>query len=412
MFIMVTGVNASGDFEQVLDLYENKEFYRFERSTSSFKGEEWQNLYLSALLYGLKGKFKHSNTAIDSLLTSGRTLLADSLEKTLLEIKITNSVNLCDYKTAAKTSELLLKDFSGIMEKKEKDDVVNSLKIWDAASLLPVETATIEKDVKIPAERDLAGLLNVPVKINGITEDFVFDTGANFSVITKTYARKMKVKMLKGNIEVGAITGKKVISELAYAELLMIGGIEFHNVLFLVLPDDALSFAGGMYVINGIIGLPVIKAMKELHIRDNEIFVPSVPVAKDLNNLLIDGFISVIEVVIGNDSLAFTFDTGAKTTHMNRSYYLAHKEEIEKKYEPEEIELGGAGGTVKIKGFRIDEINFSVGSSGAQIKDIRLLAENIKDKEDLYYGNLGQDYMSQFSEMILNFESMYIDFRK
>ncbi|NOS85447.1 MAG: hypothetical protein HOP31_09940, partial [Ignavibacteria bacterium] len=94
------------------------------------------------------------------------------------------------------------------------------------------------------------------------------------------------------------------------------------------------------------------------------------------------------------------------------SYYLRNKAKIESKYEAEEIEFGGAGGTVKVKGFRIEDLLLKIGNSKLKLSDVRVIAENIKDHDKGYFGNLGQDYMGEFSEMILNFEDMYVDFKK
>ena len=292
------------------------------------------------------------------------------------------------------------------------DDIKNSLIIWKAAGDLGAQIAEISGDSKINIKKDLAGLINIPVKCNGHTEDFIFDTGANFSVVSESYAKKLKMIMIGGGFEVGSVTGKKITSRLAYAELLEIGNIKISNVLFLVMPDESLSFAGGLYVINGIIVLPVIQEMKELHIRKSEIFIPAKRNPAINSNLLVDGFIPVIEVINNNDSLAFTFDTGAKTTLLYSSYYRLNKSVIDKKYEPEEIEFGGAGGTIKVKGFVLNDLIFQIGTSRLKLDDVKLVSERIKDHDKSFYGNLGQDYMGEFSEMVLNFEHMYVDFKK
>ena len=323
-----------------------------------------------------------------------------------------NSVNMFNYKDALYCSQTVLDNYVTLLDSAELVDMKNSLIIWKAAEDLKVQTIEVTGDSKINSQRDMAGLINIPVKCGGVEEDFIFDTGANFSVMSDTYAKKMNLKMLTGKFKVGSVTGKEIDSQLGYAELFEIGNMKIKNVLFLVMPDESLSFAGGMYVINGIIGLPVIKEMKEIHIKEKEIFVPKQKTPGNLGNLLIDGFITVIEVIEGNDSLAFTFDTGAKKSLLYSSYYERYKDEIEKKYTVEEIEFGGAGGTIKVKGFNLENKSFRVGTSNLIIDKISLIADNIKDHDKSFFGNLGQDYMGEFSEMILNFEDMYVDFRK
>jgi len=63
-----------------------------------------------------------------------------------------------------------------------------------------------------------------------------------------------------------------------------------------------------------------------------------------------------------------------------------------------------------LKDFILDDVILSVGNTKANINKVRLIAEEIKDKDDYFYGNLGQDLINQFDEMVINLESMYIEF--
>lgn len=405
-------LSASNDLIVLLELLENKDLFRFSENYDNTGLNDWERTYINALILNLRHKNFESNRTISEVLEKYGNELHDSLKMQLYETRMKNSVNLFDYKDALYCTEYVLQNYATLLDSAEDEDMKNSMIIWKAAENIQKQSIEITGDSKIPLKKDLAGLINIPVKCGGVNEDFIFDTGANFSVVNETYAKKMKLRMLEVKIEVGSVTGKKIKSKLACAELLEIGSMKLHNVLFLVLPDESLSFAGGLYVINGIIGLPVIKEMKEIHIRKEEIFIPKEKTPGTLSNMLIDGFIPSIEVIDGNDSLAFTFDTGAKATMLYSSYYRRNKAKIESKYEIEEIEFGGAGGTIKVKGFRLDNVVLKIGNSKLKLDDVRVIAENIKDHDKGYFGNLGQDYMGEFSEMILNFEDMYVDFKK
>lgn len=413
LFFMAFRIFSQDDFESLLKLHQNKDLFSFISISekNNLNLNDWQKKYVQALSLNLKNKNNESNELIKEILSDNSATTADSLKKMLYEVRLKNSVHLSDYSDAFYCSVFITDNFRSLLDSNELFDLENSQKIWKAAQLPDKQKALITGDSKIPISRDLAGLVNISVSCGGEDEDFIFDTGANFSVVNRSTAVKMKLKILEGTIEVGAITGKKITSQLAVAEKLIIGDITFYNVVFLVMPDEALSFAGGLYTIKGVIGLPVIKAMKEVHIRKNEIFIPVKPASVNFSNLLIDGFVMVINIVNKGDSLAFTFDTGAKKTILYSSFYQKYKKDIDSKYELKEIELGGAGGTVKVKGFKIDDIAFNIGSSKLKLEDISLVSENIKDHDKGYFGNLGQDYMGEFSEMIMNFEDMYVDFK-
>lgn len=399
-------------FYIILDLHENKDFFRFSENFNNSGLEEWEKLYINALILNLRHKNEESNQTINALIEKYGNDIHDSLKMQLYETRMKNSVNLFDYKDALFCTEYVLLNYASLLDSAENEDMKNSMIIWKAAENIQKQNLEITGDSRIPFKKDMAGLINIPVKCSEVEEDFIFDTGANFSVVNETYAKKMKMTLLEGKIDVGSVTGKKIRSRLAFAELLEIGSMRLHNVIFLVMPDESLSFAGGLYVINGIIGLPVIKEMKEVHIRSEELFIPQTKTPGSLANMLIDGFIPAIEVIDGNDTLAFTFDTGAKATMLYSSYYMRNKTRIESKYEPEEIEFGGAGGTLRVKGYKIENVLFRIGSSKLNLENVSVIAERIKDHDKGYFGNLGQDYMGEFSEMILNFEDMYVDFKK
>jgi hypothetical protein len=217
--------------------------------------------------------------------------------------------------------------------------------------------------------------------------------------------------MLPGKIQVGTATDKKVETGLAYAETFEIGNMVFHNVLFLVVADEYLTFAGGLYVINGIIGFPVIKEMKEIQMSSDELYIPAVPGNKKYRNLAVEGFTPLVNIVYGKDSLIFSFDSGARTTALYCPFFNKYKEKISSKYELDEIELDGAGGKMKYKGYVIDKVKLNVAGRESTIEDIKLLAEEFKDDDKKFrYGNLGRDFINSFRTMVLNFDSMYIEF--
>lgn len=411
--VLGTSSLLSGEkFETLLKLYEKKDYFKFADNYNNGDLNNWEAMYINALILNLRSKYIQSNQLILELTGKYNDLVTDSLKVQLYETRMKNSVNIFDYKDALYCTDVIIDNYIGLLDSNESDDMKNSRIIWKAASEIQAETIEISGDSRLKIKKDMAGLINIPVKCGGVEEDFIFDTGANFSVVNDTYAKKMKLTMLPGNIKVGSVTGTMNDSKLAYAELIEIGNMKCRNVIFLVLPDDALSFAGGLYVINGIIGLPVIKEMKEIHIMEKEIFIPKQRSTTGFTNLLIDGFIPVIEVVEGSDSLAFTFDTGARKTILYSSYYQKYKAAIDKKYQPEDIEFSGAGGAIKVKGYKLESNNFKIGTSSLKLEDLSLVAENIKDHDKSFFGNLGQDYMGEFSQMILNFEDMYVDFKK
>lgn len=394
-------------------LYKQRDYFKLKNllNSSENKIEKWQYLYFKALVDNAFNRHEESNKTIEDIFKNYSNQIHDTITSKLLEVRLVNSILLFQFKEATETSQKLQKDYKPFLDSNDLEDYINEINIWNALTDIPTQTISKTQDTKIQMTKDWVGLWNIPVTVSNSTYDFIFDTGANISTITKSYAKKLGFKILESEFEVGTATDIKVKSGLAIADEISLGNITYHNVVFLVLPDETLSFPQVNYYINGIIGFPMIEAMEEIRItKDDELIIPLKPESKNLQNLAFDGLTPVVLGIHKKDSLAFAFDTGAMTTHLYLSYYNKYKKEIDSNYEMRTITIGGAGGSIDVKGFILNDVILSIGNTKANFDKVRLIAEEIKDKDNYFYGNLGQDLINQFDEMVINFESMYIEF--
>ncbi|MBK9226240.1 MAG: retropepsin-like domain-containing protein [Ignavibacteria bacterium] len=74
---------------------------------------------------------------------------------------------------------------------------MNSGLIWKAASNLQPQEVSVRADSRIVVKKDIANLSNIGVILNGSPEQFIFDTGANFSTVSESYASKLHLSFLK-----------------------------------------------------------------------------------------------------------------------------------------------------------------------------------------------------------------------
>ena len=74
------------------------------------------------------------------------------------------------------------------------------------------------------------------------------------------------------------------------------------------------------------------------------------------------------------------------------------------------IQIGGAGGLEKRYVYVLRDFELHIGDKRATFNDINISTQAPYANQK-YYGNLGQDLISQFPEMIVNFENMYVEFR-
>lgn len=403
----------NSSFDKLYQLYNDKKYFKFisqfKESENSLKPNE-KNI-CRVFYFSLLNKPAESEKYFSEELIATNKF-HDTVKRDLYSVSITNNVWIGDYKKSAEHSKTLLKNYSTYIEEKDKEEYENSLIIWKALGDLGRQEAVKKSETNINMKRDLAGLYNIPVTYNNESVDFVFDTGANFSTITESYASKIGLVMTEGKIKVGTITEKKVDASIAYSKSFFLGNMEIKNTVFLVVPDSILSFAGGAYKINGIIGFPVMEAMGEMILsRDGNITIPVEVPESDLNNLVLASFNPVVEVNYKNNPMAFTFDTGAKTTLLYSPFLNEYEKEITSQYILQDIKFAGAGGETKVPGYVLNNTELAVGKNKTTIPKIDLLSIPVRDKEEFFYGNLGQDFISKFDNMILNFKYMSIDFK-
>ena len=399
---------------QMKSFLHKKEFFRLRTALQNNADNisEASKLYFDAYVANAFNRNNESIDHINKLLDQYKSSLSDSDISALLYIQQDNYSKTYQYNKAGKICDELTGNYSQVMDTTILKDIETSGKLWNALSQVQKQEVEINSDETLPWKRDKAGLMNIPVSIADTMMNFVFDTGANLSTLNKKTADMLGLKIFDVSLNVGSSTGINNISSLCVADSLKLGNILFRNVVFLVLPDELLNFPQIDYRINGIIGYPVIEQLKEIKINKNEIIsIPLQPEKTNLNNLALDELMPIVSFAVNNDTLCFHFDTGAKNTDLFKPYFEKYKPEITKQGKPEITKRGGAGGIVESKVYKIKDVVINCGNGKATLPEVSILINDINESGDKFYGNIGQDLISQFDEMIINFEYMYIDFK-
>jgi predicted aspartyl protease len=401
------GQTENAKFLEIYDLIEKHNFFKAKEIYNVDK-DNFPLVYQKFTEAILDNAFNQLNESQEKItfLYSEKLNIPDSLQLKLYEIRKDNAVKLYNYKEAKNAVVIILSEYREYLTSKEIADFENDLKIWSALENIPPQKVYINQRTRLKMEKDNAGLNNLKVTANQDTLNFIFDTGANLSTTSKSVAKRLKMKLISVDIEVGSITGAKVLAQLALCDTLKMGNIDMHNLIFLVLPDDALAFPQINYQINGILGFPVIEALNEIQITQHGDFI--VPKQESTFSGSSNMAMNELTPLIYIDEMHFTFDTGADQTLFYNSFYLENQDDVNKQYQPGKIRFGGAGGSVEFEGY---VINHTFNNLGKQItlQDIQLLKEEIKENETVY-GNIGQDLIRQFNTMTLNFDQMYIKF--
>lgn len=374
---------------------------------------DFHYLRLKGTICNLFNKLEESNEAITALFIKYEDKLSKTEKKDLLNAKLSNAVKLFDYKLADDVTNLITTDYRDVITELELKSTLNNGKIWKAISNYPKQTIVFESDSQFKLIPDKAGLRNLTVVKQNKEYPFIFDTGANISTIVESQALKMGIDIIDVAISVNTITGKRVDSKIGVASELSIGNMHFTNVVFLIFPDEALYIPQIDYQINGILGYPVLSVMNEIHfIKNDELFVPKKSELEKGINLAIEYLTPIINLVDEKENeMSFTFDTGAGVTMLYKSYYDLKKKHILSNYSKTKIRFGGAGGNIEIDGYHVG-FKARINDEIISLESVDLIPELLKPSDRYSFGNIGQDLISKFDKMVINFEKMFVHFSK
>lgn len=411
--LFLIGLRLAAQDSRINKLIRQKELLKVEAliDECSPLSREARTIY-KALLQNAFGRAVQSASLLKSI-ENPSAIKDDTLRHFYYSISYDNAVKLFQYKKAAITGTHLLEHFRSFYTKQELEEEKQALLIWKTLANAAMQTISRPDTTIIPLQRDIAGLWTVPVTAKDSTYDFVFDSGAGLSVVTESYAKLIGVRTFHGTIVPirSGVTGLETPAKPGIAPLLKLENMVIRNAVFLVFPDEALSFANGAYKIKGIIGFPVIKEMGVLHFTGDELMATKNDQSSfSSSNMIIDQLKPVIYLKYGNDLLPFTFDSGAKTSIFSDVFYKRYKRQLQRTGIPSIETLGGASGEVALQTLEMPELKLYCLDKKIVLKKIPVSKEPISTTGEIYYGNIGQDVITQFKTMVINFKGCFIRF--
>lgn len=240
-------------------------------------------------------------------------------------------------------------------------------------------------------ERDMAGLPRVPLTINGQAREYVFDTGANFSVVTESQASELGLRMLGASAGIGSVTQDTTAAHLAVADTLTLGNLTFENVAFLVVPDSSLSFAGGVYRIPGILGFPVISQMERISVSGDTLAWAESQGPVIERDLFVDGLTPRVYGHVGDGpAVQFALDSGANRTGL-RPVVLVEQPALAEGSRERTERVGSAGGVAEVEATQIPRVSLRFDGVVVELENVSV-AEEAAGGDDIH-GRLGQDVL-------------------
>lgn len=398
--------------ESIQELLKNKAYFELSKEFNLYKHELSAKLKLEveAHLFNVFNKNEKSIEAVELVLEDFGDEMSDSSLVKLLLVNSDNFMKLFEYKKAFETNRHILEKYPEALDSAMRADLLNMNRIFEPLfDARPQHLSVIANDT-IPITRDKAGLMNIDVEIDDTTYDFIFDTGAGMNVIKKSFALELGLTILETSIDVKAATGKIIKSSLVVIDSLQFGEILVTDAVFLVMEDEMLEFPQIDYFPLAVIGFPVIKELGEFSITKTDFLsVKKEPTPGNFTNMRLDGLSPHVYLFNGKDSLEFAFDTGATKSHFTSAYFEKYRKDIESSSNIDSVTTSSAGGSKRHATYLLDNTNLFIGAQKAVLNSIHVHTQ-INETFDGVYGNLGQDLISQFDLMTMNFQDMYLKF--
>lgn len=348
-----------------------------------------------------------ANQAIDALLKDN---VDTPLTPKLLQLHLDNDLSLSDYPAALDTARTLVDIYERGDDAAKLEDARNTAKLVATISDVPQQTVTRKGPSRIAMQQD--GKLGwcVPVTLGDGHACYILDSGANYSVLIRSEAERLRLEIRKAGIEVGSATGARVKADLAVAPVLKLGNLEYHDVVFLVMPDSAFTFKD--FRIPGILGFQVFAGMGAVtRFNGHMLQVPAAVPAERVDNIALDGRDLLVRIRQGDRDLLCRLDTGADHTEFYKPYYTLAQADFAKRGPPRRLRSGGAGGVRVFMGYKLKDVTFSVAGRTLTLHDVDVHSADLDPKGDHLDCNLGQDALGQFRTYTINLQAMSLTLR-
>ena len=290
------------------------------------------------------------------------------------------------------------------------EDDANTVRLLKDA---PPQTVDLSGSFTLATHHSKLGTIDTDVTVNGVTNSWILDTGANFSVVIESVAKKMGLKLSEGTAQTQGASGAENPLHTAIIPEIKVETATVHNVVALVMPDNSMdvNFGRGHYQIEAILGYPVLSALGQITFTKDNRFVAGGGGDESGSPIYMQQLNPLLQCRIEGRDLLLMFDTGADSTSLTAKYYHAFPEQFTGISQTKHG-VGGAGGVKVLNAYKLAEVRIGVGGQIAVMKDVSVLTDTLGSDFDLLYGTVGRDLTDQFKSFTLDFKTMRFRLQK
>ena len=289
-------------------------------------------------------------------------------------------------------------------EKTEREMLASLAQAGDLGVSIPKPSATVRIEI-------VDNNVFLPVTINNSPATYAFDNGAGVSMMSESEAKRLGLTVTSTAASMDTMTGAKIPLRIAIVNDLAIGGMHFAHVAFNVAPDTSPPFDGLPVGKRGIIGLPVLIAMRtqrwnaaKLTFEFNFPSAPGSEAAPPVAtgavtvpthaNLAFEDTATFLAAMSNGHALTCSLDTGAQHTYLYPTFAAAFPALVAggKK---ETLMLTGVGGSTSVDSTLLDVVTLTVGGTDVTLKPAHVLAKANNSNSGWFAGNVGMDLLNQ-----------------
>jgi predicted aspartyl protease len=395
---------VAGDLAQLQQLANDKRFFELRRDLQQPGWTASETLFYRALV---ASRFGHETEGIELLQKVVATNPNPAMARKTHEEMASAFARLGRYKEAAQAwGEALLLTPGNDLEREGNE---NTRVLMTALSDVAPESAELRGDVAIKATRNRLGSWDAPVQVNGVNGQWIFDTGADISTLTETEAKRMGLSVRETTAYVNGSTEKRNALRLAVASDVRLGAAHIHNVVFLVLADQALNIVPLHHQITGILGIPALCTLRRVEISNTGIIrmYPPQTLPQRAANLFFDDASPIVEVDHDQHQLQMFLDTGANDSVLYPSFREALGRQEQLRLQTKREKVAGAGGVIQRKTEVVPMLRIEILGKAIDLKKLSLLSVAPIGNGRYRDGVIGMDAL--WSGFQLDFDAMRLE---
>ena len=347
--------------------------------------------------------------ALDSLLLLHQDALGAESTLSMAALRAMNLLNLELYAPAGAAGGDLVRALEGSLPFESCFGLVFIERVGKALSDVPApRLERPDRTVTVPMRYDAVGRGHhyyIPVEVNGLERDFIFDTGCSFGCfVSERYAEEVGLTIVADSIPVSGMTVGFV--KLAVADSLRVGEMVYHHPFFLVAPPD--PEVDAEFAFDGVIGYDLLHAVGEVEV-DNGAGVFRFPAQPSDGepNMYLSGNIPRVRIEDGGEPFEMVFDTGNVKSNLDGAFALRFPDAVAG-LERHATRHGGFGGIEEFEAVTLPEFRFLVAGCDVMLHDTEVVYDGADTATLLTVGSLGSDFVRSFRRLTISYRQMFI----